>query len=90
LRELDVPFGLHLHWHFAQALQRQFLRYEKDHELADVANEVMGHGWEVADYNYMQEGQDLSLDSSKRRKMEIVGYDWISQVHGMLECMSSI
>lgn len=83
LRELDVPFGLHLHRHFAQALQQQFLRYEKDHELADVANEVMGHGREVADYNYAREGQDLSLDSTKRRKMEIVGYDWISQVHGI-------
>lgn len=81
LQKLKVPFGLHLHRHFAQALQRMFLSYKQDNELAKVANLVMGHGSEVADLNYAREAQDLSLDTSTRRRMEQVGSDWIKKIH---------
>lgn len=80
-RHLKVPFGLHLHRHFAQALQRHFLSYENETELAKVANEVLGHGLEVASHHYAREAEDLCLDSNIRRRMEKVGSDWIRKVH---------
>lgn len=80
-RELKVPFGTHLHRHFAQALQRRFLSYEKENQLSVTANKVMGHGSDVADLHYAREPQDLLLDTSERRRMEQVGMDWINKVH---------
>ncbi|KAG9317943.1 hypothetical protein JVU11DRAFT_2176 [Chiua virens] len=81
LRELKVPFGLQLHRHFAQALQRRFLSYKKTNELYKTANDVMGHGSEVADHHYARETDDLNLDTSERHRMEQVGVDWITKVH---------
>ncbi|KAG9310527.1 hypothetical protein JVU11DRAFT_9070 [Chiua virens] len=81
LRELKVPFGLHMHRHFAQALQRKFLSYAERNELNNTANNVMGHGRELADLHYARETQDLNLDTSERCRMEQVGVDWIARVH---------
>ncbi|KAH0826467.1 hypothetical protein J3R83DRAFT_5468 [Lanmaoa asiatica] len=81
VRELKVPFGLHLHRHFAQALQRKYLSYEKDDGLYKIANKVMGHGSQLADLHYAREAQDLNLDASERGRMEQVGRDWIEKVH---------
>ncbi|KAG9308007.1 hypothetical protein JVU11DRAFT_12724 [Chiua virens] len=79
LRELKVPFGLQLHRHFAQALQRRFLSYKRTNELYKTANDVMGHGSEVADHHYARETDDLNLDTSERHRMEQVGVDWITK-----------
>ncbi|KAI6025371.1 hypothetical protein PISMIDRAFT_16882 [Pisolithus microcarpus 441] len=78
---LRVPFGLNLHRHFAQALQRKFLSYEKGSNLAKAANRAMGHGEEVADLNYAREAGDLSMDVSGRWMMERVGADWLRLHH---------
>ncbi|KAH0835419.1 hypothetical protein J3R83DRAFT_9045 [Lanmaoa asiatica] len=66
LHKLNVPFGLHLHRHFAQALQRRFLSYEKCNELHKTANNVMGHGSELANLHYAREMEDLNLNASER------------------------
>ncbi|KAG6379791.1 hypothetical protein JVT61DRAFT_10336 [Boletus reticuloceps] len=54
-QELQVPFGLRLHRHFAQTLQHQFLSYTDDSKLLMVANEVLGHGQEVAGLHYARD-----------------------------------
>lgn len=79
--DLKVPFGLHLHHHFAQAQQCTFLSYEKDNELYKIAHNVMGHGSELTNLHYACEAQDLILDTSERGRMEQVGRDWIEKVH---------
>ncbi|KAG1841172.1 hypothetical protein C8R48DRAFT_781482 [Suillus tomentosus] len=81
-RELGVPFGMNLHRHFAQALQRRFLSYEKDSDLAEVANRAMGHGKEVGAMNYARQAGDLLIGISERQQFEQVGADWI-RWHGV-------
>jgi hypothetical protein len=81
-RELQVPFGMNLHRHFAQALQRRFLSYEKDSSLADAANQAMGHGKEVGAMNYARQAGDLLIGLSEQQQFEQVGADWI-RLHGV-------
>ncbi|KAG6371750.1 hypothetical protein JVT61DRAFT_9101 [Boletus reticuloceps] len=82
IRELQVPFGLSLHRHFAQALQRKFLTDKNKNMIEKVANQGFGHGQEVAGLNYAREGGDLNIDATARQMMERVGAGWI-QMHGI-------
>ena len=83
-RNLNVPFGLQLHRHFAQALQRKFHSYKESHNLlADAANKSLGHGQGVADINYAREGQDLAVSVSNRERFEEVASRWITW-HGVM------
>ena len=80
--KLDVPFGLNLHRHFAQAVQRKFHSYKDHNQLADAANKSLGHGRGVGDVNYARENCDVSLNVSDREKFEEVGSNWITW-HGV-------
>ena len=81
-RQLRAPFGLNLHRHFAQALQRKFLVDEKEDIVGKMANHGFGHGQEVAGLNYARESGDLSVDTTLRQMMEKVGARWI-KMHGI-------
>ncbi|KAF8121677.1 hypothetical protein EV363DRAFT_1139096, partial [Boletus edulis] len=80
MKWLKVPFGLNLHRHFAQALQRKFHSYrnqDSESSLEEVANKGFGHSREVADVNYAREPGDLAIATSDRQRFEEVGTAWI-------------
>ncbi|KAH7918023.1 hypothetical protein BV22DRAFT_1134916 [Leucogyrophana mollusca] len=64
MENLQVPFGARLHRHFAQALQRRFLKYTEAGDLAAVANLAMGHGKEAGDMHYAMENGNLGIPPS--------------------------
>jgi len=83
MEKLGIPFGLNLHRHFAQALQRKFHSYgNQGQNLGDVANRGLGHSREVADMNYARQPGDLGVGVSDRQRFEEVGMGWITW-HGM-------
>ncbi|KAF8432914.1 hypothetical protein L210DRAFT_3650015 [Boletus edulis BED1] len=75
---LDVPFGLNLHRHFAQALQRKFHSHQTTDAHGDASNRGFGHSAEVADLNYARQPGDLTIGISERQKYEVVGMSWLN------------
>lgn len=75
---LNVPFGLNLHRHFAQALQRKFHSHQTTDVHGDAANQGFGHSAEVADFNYARQPGDLMVGVSERQKYEVVGISWLN------------
>jgi hypothetical protein len=74
---LRVPFGMRLHRHFAQALQRRYISYKEDGSLGAVANLAFGHNAETAEMHYAREEGNLTIPSSLQMKFEQIGADWI-------------
>ena len=64
---LGFLIGINLHWHLAQALQRQFLMYTKSKSnIGKAANEILGHGKEAGEMNYaIKEGSSLPMSRAE-------------------------
>lgn len=74
---LHVPFGMRLHRHFAQALQRRYISYQEGSSLGAAANIAFGHNAETAEMHYAREEGSLNIPASLQMKFEQVGTDWI-------------
>jgi hypothetical protein len=80
--QLQVPFGMRLHRHFAQALQRKYFAYKDASPLAEAANLAFGHTQETADMHYAREAGNLAVPETLQHKFEKVGSEWIDW-HGI-------
>jgi hypothetical protein len=80
LSNLEIPVGLRLHRHFAQALLRQL--YSKSaidpstQLLSKTANLALGHGREAGEMNYARQDSDV-LTMTQHEHFERVGKHWI-------------
>jgi len=78
---LGLPIGIHLHRHFAQALQRRLyprsnLADQALQKLNEAANLALGHGKEAGEMNYARDHSDV-LQMSQQEMFERVGKDWL-------------
>lgn len=74
---LNVPIGMNLHRHLAQALQRKYLSYDgKKNNMATTANAMLGHGDEAGEMNYAVE-KGASLPISRAELFVNVCVDYI-------------
>ncbi|KAG1795942.1 uncharacterized protein HD556DRAFT_1441771 [Suillus plorans] len=81
MKHLQLPIGMRVHRHFAQALQRVLYPRsgpldENVRRLNDVANLAMGHGREAGEMHYAREERDI-LAVSQHEAFEYVGQDWL-------------
>ncbi|KAG2092299.1 uncharacterized protein F5147DRAFT_779694 [Suillus discolor] len=81
MNHLQLPIGMRVHRHFAQALQRVLYPRsgpldENVRRLNDTSNLAMGHGREAGEMHYAREDGDI-LAASQHEAFEHVGQDWL-------------